>query len=168
MTHVDEILLFLTPLRRRHNGHQCVSNHRQLHCMFDSLFCRTSKKTSKPASLAIWEGNPLCFTGDNATQKIKATAHTMLNREHSGLLTVRVNPVRWYLNPLSENLTSSKHDDFCTAFSSNDFIVRYMNMNYSLRGLFRCWLICYDAFMIYMDIAIINYACVIKPRIIAM
>ena len=36
----------------------CVSNHQQLNGLFSSLFRLTSNKTSKPALLALCEGNP--------------------------------------------------------------------------------------------------------------
>ena len=48
------------PLKWRHNGHDCVSNHQPYDCLLNRLFRRRSKKTSK---LRHW---PLCgeFTGD--------------------------------------------------------------------------------------------------------
>ena len=39
-----------------HNEHPGVSNHRRLVCLFSGLFRLTSKKTSKPALLALCEG----------------------------------------------------------------------------------------------------------------
>ena len=35
------------PLQWRHNGHDSVSNHQPHHCLFNHLFRRRSKKTSK-------------------------------------------------------------------------------------------------------------------------
>ena len=37
----------LCPLRWRHNGHDCVSNHQPRQCLHNRLFERRSKKTSK-------------------------------------------------------------------------------------------------------------------------
>ena len=42
-----------------HNEHHGISNHWQLNCLFKFLFRLTSKKSSKPTSLTLCEGNPL-------------------------------------------------------------------------------------------------------------
>ena len=44
---VVEHMLSSAPLRWRHNGHNCVSNHQPRHCLLNRLFERRSKKTSK-------------------------------------------------------------------------------------------------------------------------
>ena len=44
-------------LQRRHNGHDSVSNHRCLDCLFNRLFRRRSKKTSKLCVTGLCEGN---------------------------------------------------------------------------------------------------------------
>ena len=41
-----------------HNEHLSISNHRLLDFLFNRLFRLTSTKTSKPALLALCEGNP--------------------------------------------------------------------------------------------------------------
>ena len=65
---VNRALYSLFPLRWRHNGHHCVSNHRSLGCLFYTLFKPTSKKTSRPALLVLCEENsPL--TGEFSSQR---------------------------------------------------------------------------------------------------
>ena len=56
---------FISPkaLQWRHNKHPGVSDHRWHDCLFNRLFRLTSKKTSKPALLALCEGNPLVIIG---------------------------------------------------------------------------------------------------------
>ena len=53
-------------LQWRHNEHQDVPNHRRLECLSMRLFRLTSKKTSKPAVLALCEGN----TRDNNAESV--------------------------------------------------------------------------------------------------
>ena len=45
------------PLRWRHNGHECVSNHQPRHCLPNRLFERRSKKTSKLRVTGLCAGN---------------------------------------------------------------------------------------------------------------
>ena len=45
------------PLRWRHNGHNCVSNHQPRHCLLNRLFKRRSKKTSKLRVTGLCVGN---------------------------------------------------------------------------------------------------------------
>ena len=40
-----------------HNGHDCVSNHQTYDCLFNRLFRRRSKKTSKLRVTGLCEGN---------------------------------------------------------------------------------------------------------------
>ena len=52
-------------LEWRHNGHDGVSNHRRLDCLFKRLFRRRSKKTSKLRVTDLCEGNsPGTGTGE--------------------------------------------------------------------------------------------------------
>ena len=44
-------------LRWRHNGHDGVSNHQPYHCLFNRLFRRRSKKTSKLRVTGLCAGN---------------------------------------------------------------------------------------------------------------
>ena len=44
-------------LRWRHNGHDSVSNHQPHHCLFNRLFRRRSKKTSKLCVTGLCVGN---------------------------------------------------------------------------------------------------------------
>ena len=44
-------------LRWRHNGRNGVSNHQPHDCLFNRLFRRKSKKTSKPRVTGLCEGN---------------------------------------------------------------------------------------------------------------
>ena len=44
-------------LRRRHNGHDGVSNHQPHHCLLNRLFTSRSKKTSKLRVTGLWAGN---------------------------------------------------------------------------------------------------------------
>ena len=50
-------------LQRRHNGRDCVSNHRRLDCVLNRLFRRRSKKTSKLHVTGLCEGNSLITGG---------------------------------------------------------------------------------------------------------
>ena len=45
------------PLRWRHNGHDGVSNHQPYDCLFNRLFRRRSKKTSKLCVTGLCVGN---------------------------------------------------------------------------------------------------------------
>ena len=47
----------LIALQWRHSGHDCISNHRRLDCLFNRLFRRRSKKTSKSRVAGLCEGN---------------------------------------------------------------------------------------------------------------
>ena len=46
-----------SPLRWRHNGHDSVSNHQPHDCLFNRLFRRRSKKTSKLGVTGLCTGN---------------------------------------------------------------------------------------------------------------
>ena len=50
-------MCFSAPLQWRHNERDCVSNHRRLDCLFNRLFRRESKKTSKLRVTDLCEGN---------------------------------------------------------------------------------------------------------------
>ena len=45
------------PLQWRHNGHDCVSNHRRLDCLLNRLFWHRSKKIWKLRVTGLWGGN---------------------------------------------------------------------------------------------------------------
>ena len=53
---LDSFTVF-TPLQWRHNGHDSVSNHRPHDCLFNRLFRRRSKKTSKLRVTGLCAGN---------------------------------------------------------------------------------------------------------------
>ena len=57
-----------TTLHRRHNERDGVSNHRRLDCLFDHLFRRRSKKTSKLCITGLCEGNSP-VTGEFPSQR---------------------------------------------------------------------------------------------------
>ena len=57
-----------TPLRRRHNGRDSVSNHQHHDCLLDRLFRRRSKKTSKLRVIGLCAGNSL-GTGEFPAQR---------------------------------------------------------------------------------------------------
>ena len=54
-------------LHWRHNGRECVSNHQPYDCLFNRLFRRRSKKTSKLGVTGLCEGNSP-GTGEFPTQ----------------------------------------------------------------------------------------------------
>ena len=56
-----------SPLRWRHNGHDCVSNHQPHDCLLNRLFRRRSKKTSKLRVTGLCAGNSR-GTGDFPAQ----------------------------------------------------------------------------------------------------
>ena len=58
----------LMTLQWRHNERDGVSNHQRLDCLFNRLFRRRSKKTSKLHTTGLCEGNPP-VTGGFASQK---------------------------------------------------------------------------------------------------
>ena len=49
--------IYSSILQWRHNGHDSVSNHQPHHCLFNRLFRRRSKKTSKLRIAGLCEGN---------------------------------------------------------------------------------------------------------------
>ena len=59
--HVKKSPRWMLSLQWRHKGRDCVSNHQPHHCLFNRLFRRRSKKTSK-----LRVADPLCreFSGD--------------------------------------------------------------------------------------------------------
>ena len=56
------------PLQWRHNGRDGVSNHQRLDCLFNRLFRRRSKKTSKLHVTGLCEGHSL-VTGEFPSQR---------------------------------------------------------------------------------------------------
>ena len=49
--------VYINPLQWRHNERDRVSNHQPHHCLFNSLFRRRSKKTSKLRITGVCTGN---------------------------------------------------------------------------------------------------------------
>ena len=55
--HLTTKEMIICPLRRRHNGHDGVSNHQLHHCLLKSLFGCRLKKTSKLRVTGLCAGN---------------------------------------------------------------------------------------------------------------
>ena len=69
------------PLQRRHNDCVGVSNHRRLYCLFNRLFRRRSKKTSKLRVTGLCDGN-LPVTGGFIPQRVSNTENVSIWWRH--------------------------------------------------------------------------------------
>ena len=68
-------------LQRRHNGCDGVSNHMRFDCLFNRLFRRRSKKTSKLRVTGLCEGNPP-VTGGSASQRASNAENVSISWRH--------------------------------------------------------------------------------------
>ena len=62
------VIFIESPLQWRNNGRDSVSNHQPHDCLFNRLFNRRSKKSSKPRVTGLWAGN-LLGTGEFPAQR---------------------------------------------------------------------------------------------------
>ena len=69
-------------LRWRHNVHRGVSYHRRLVCLFNRYFRLTSKKTSKPALLALCDENSPVTGGFPSQRASNAETDSIWWRHH--------------------------------------------------------------------------------------
>ena len=69
-------------LQRRQNQGHGVSNDQQLDGLFNYLFKLTSKKISKPTSVALCEGDPLMTVGFPSQRGRNAEIISMAWRHH--------------------------------------------------------------------------------------
>ena len=77
----DVSVIHWKPLRWRHNGHDSVSNHQPHHCLFNRLFRRRSKKTSKLRVTGLCVGNSP-GTGEFPAQKASNTENVSIWWRH--------------------------------------------------------------------------------------
>ena len=71
-------------LRRRHNGHDCVSNHQPRHCLLNRLFGRRSKKTPKLHATGLCAGNSP-VTGELPAQMASNAENVSIWWRHHGM-----------------------------------------------------------------------------------
>ena len=76
----------LQSLEWRGHEHHGVSNYRRLDCLFKHLFRLTSQKASKPALLALYEGNPLATSGFHSQTASNAETASIWCRHHENLM----------------------------------------------------------------------------------
>ena len=101
---------WLAPLQRRHNGCDGVSNHQPHDCLFNRLFRRISKKTSKLRFTGLCEGNSP-VTGEFPTQRASNAENASIWwRHHAGANSLR------FLHP--QLLCNIRHDQISYRISS--------------------------------------------------
>ena len=91
----------------RHNGHNSISNHRPHHCLFNRLFRRRSKKTSKLRFTGLCVGNSP-GTCEFPAQRASNTENVSIWWRHHG----NVNPMSTFF--CKNNASSS--NNFITSF----------------------------------------------------
>ena len=83
VTQVDFPIWSVSPLPWRHNERDGVWNHRRLGCLFNYLFRRRSKKTSKFCVTGICEGNPPVTDGFPSQRASNAENFSIWWRHHA-------------------------------------------------------------------------------------
>ena len=92
--------LLSSSLRWRHNGRDGVSNHQPHHCLFNRLFGRSSKKTSKLRVTGLCVGNS-SGTGEFPTQMASNAEDVSIWWHHhgDGYWWPVVQLAAWHLQP---------------------------------------------------------------------
>ena len=132
------LLMWVLALQWRHNEYDCVSNHQPHDCLFNRLFRRRSKKTSKLHVTGLCEGNSL-VTGEFPTQRASNAENVSIWWRHHGFILLEVHAFcmlgnqYWYQFSLSLFLLLNEQSNwwwFETPWSSFDVIVMVLTGSY--------------------------------------
>ena len=84
--YIRPVAKFLWSLQWRHNGHEVYSNQRRLDCLFNHLFRRRSKKTSKLRVTVLSEANS-SVTGQFPAQRASNAENVSIWWRHHDSMT---------------------------------------------------------------------------------
>ena len=116
-----DLQLIFDALQWRHNERDCVSNHQPHDCLFNCLFRRRSKKTSKLCVTGLCAGySPV--TGEFSAQRASNTENVSIWWRHHGNVTLLVS-----------NFCKSDRYKFCT-WHDNSTVVACTNICSDLKA----------------------------------